>query len=365
MSDTLALKYRPQKFSDMVGHPIISTVLEKMVEAKAIPNGLLFSGPSGVGKTTAARILAKELNPTASAESVIEIDAASHGGVADVRELTDRLLYSSGGDYRVVIIDECHSMTRDAFNALLITLEEPPEGTVFILVTTEPYQVPKNVRGRLLNYEFNAVTAEDIYLRLKWIQEQESIEADDNLLSMIASQAQGDVRRSVMLLDQTVIAGIRTAEDYRKSLGEVDFAPVLIASMMTGDYGLIFSNLDKVIYKVGNPSVVSSQILEAFRDMLILKTGGDIHRSGSALNNRKSIAARLDSQRIISGQKLLWDLKTRIKVSDDLRTDLELALVLLSDILTRNNPSVSKKPEVMESTSQPLTPEQMKSFTKL
>lgn len=357
MVQSLANKYRPKKFSEMVGQPIIATVLSRMVTTDRVPPALLFSGPSGTGKTTAARILASEL---ASAD-VIEIDAASKGKVDDIRQLRNMLTYSAGTSHRLILIDEVQSMMSAAFNALLEALEEPPEGVIFVLVTTEPFSLPEAVRYRPIGFEFNSVTAEQIFARLKFVAEAEGIDADDSLLSLLASESQGNVRRAIMMLELAHIGEFKTAAEYRKAQGASDYAPVLLAALLSGDHGLIFENLDKVIHKVGNPSIIATEILKTFADMLILKSGGDIHKSGRALEYRKTLSSRIDSQRVLSACKLLWDLKTKIKVTDDLRGDLELALILLSDILTKNNPNAVrvKKPEQ----SQPMTADDMKEFT--
>lgn len=273
-------------------------------------------------------------------------------------EAEDHLFLAGEG---AQVTHNCQSMMSAAFNALLEALEEPPEGVIFVLVTTEPFSLPEAVRYRPIGFEFNSVTAEQIFARLKFVAEAEGIDADDSLLSLLASESQGNVRRAIMMLELAHIGEFKTAAEYRKAQGASDYAPVLLAALLSGDHGLIFENLDKVIHKVGNPSIIATEILKTFADMLILKSGGDIHKSGRALEYRKTLSSRIDSQRVLSACKLLWDLKTKIKVTDDLRGDLELALILLSDILTKNNPNAVrvKKPEQ----SQPMTADDMKEFT--
>lgn len=363
LAEALANKYRPTKFDEMIGQPMTARVLEKMVETHSVPRTLLFSGPSGVGKTTAARILARALNN--GDVGVKEVDGASHGLVANVREIMDNLVYSSGGQYRILIIDEAHSLSKDAFNALLKKLEEPMESVVIILVTTEPFKIPETVLSRLFTFEFHAVSAENVYQRMKFVTETENIQVDERLMAFLSSEAQGNVRKALMLLDQVILSEIKTVEGYKEATGETDFAPILLASMLTNDYSLIYETLEKVIYKVGNPSVVSTKLLELFRDILILRAGGQLRMSGTPFNNRKSLASRLDSQRILSACKLLWDLKTRIRVSDDLKSDLELSLVLMSDIMTKGNTKIAPKTEKMTTDSRPMTAEELKQFTQV
>ena len=182
MADPLHLKYRPQTFADIIGQRFHTVVLGRMVELDQVPQGLLFSGPSGTGKTTTARIIAAGLK----ASDVIEVDAASNGGVAEVRKLLDVVKYSTGGSYRVVILDEAHSITKQGFEVLLKTLEEPPPATIFVLLTTEPHKIPPAVLSRLLEFQFRSVTAAAILDRLKFIVAQEGLETDIRLLAHLA-----------------------------------------------------------------------------------------------------------------------------------------------------------------------------------
>lgn len=358
MTEPLATKYRPTSFQEIVGQRHTAVILSQMVEKDAVPLGLLFSGPSGSGKTTVARILAHALG---SDLDIIEIDAASNGGVSEVRSLIERLRYSSGGEHRIIIIDEAHSMSRDAFNALLKTLEEPPSGAVFVLVTTEPEKLPEVVLTRLIDFSFSRVSPSDIFDRLVVIASKEGIEMPMDLLQLVAEHANGNVRAAIMTLDKLARAGVNDVESYVESLRENDFAPALVAALMTGDAELIYSQIDELFLTVSNPASITANIVHLFSELWVLRSGGTIRRSGVSLAKRKELALRLESERIFAAAKLLWDLKTRIRVTDDARGNLELALMLIAEVFTRGKqipqkeaPSVPPQPIAQPVESRPV-----------
>ncbi len=221
----LARKYRPQTFEDMIGQAHIATTLTNALKSGKIAHAYLFSGPRGVGKTTAARILAKALNcakgPTAvpcnSCDSceriaqgqemidVLEIDAASNRGIEEIRELRENVRYAPARSrYKVYIVDEAHQITHDAFNAFLKTLEEPPEHAVFILATTEHQKIPATILSRCQLFRFKRVSVEDIAARLEWILTQEKIKVEQTGVLRLARAAGGAVRDALSLLDQAL-----------------------------------------------------------------------------------------------------------------------------------------------------------------
>lgn len=344
MKESLASKYRPKSFSEMIGQPLTAVVLSRMVEAGEVPDGLLFSGPSGTGKTSAARVLAAELNGSADDLSVIEVDAASNGGVADVRSLIESLRYSSGSKHRIVIYDEAHSMSRDAFNALLKTLENPPTGTIFVMVTTEPEKIPETVQTRLTEFQFYRVSPGDIVTRLGKIAKAENIEASPELLSILTERASGNVRTAITSLDQVSRAQITTADEFTSFLRETDTAPVLFSALLTGDPAKFYAAFDEIMLSVGNASVVAAQLSKLIRDLYVLKAGGTLQLSGTRAQARSNIAQRVDTDRLFMASRILWDLKTRIRVSDDPRGNLEIALMLIAEAITRGKTPVATAP---------------------
>src|SRR5215470_12405900 len=224
MYQVIARKYRPQAFGELMSQEHVKTTLENAITQRRIAQGYIFSGQRGTGKTTVARIVARCLNciegPTAtpcgvcascteiasgSAIDVIEIDAASNRGINEMRELRESVRFRPARDrYKVFIIDEAHQITNEAFNALLKTLEEPPEWVVFILCTTESHKIPATIQSRCQQFSFRSVDFDVVLARVKWICEQEGIEADEETLGVITLAGEGSVRDSLSALDQAI-----------------------------------------------------------------------------------------------------------------------------------------------------------------
>ena len=227
MSVSLYRKYRPQDFSSVVGQKAAVDVLTSSITKKRVGHAYLFSGSRGCGKTSIARIFAKALNCTnrqdyepcgkcvnceaiTAGESldVIEIDGASNNGVENIRGLRENVtLAPFSAKYKVYIIDEVHMLSQGAFNALLKTLEEPPEYVVFILATTEPHKVPVTIRSRCQHIPFHSISPEDVYTRLKFVCESEGVKAESDALYELARQADGALRDGLSLLEQVIAAG--------------------------------------------------------------------------------------------------------------------------------------------------------------
>lgn len=351
MRETLALKYRPRTFSDITGQKATRVVLREFVRKDEVPPGLLFHGVRGTGKTTAGRILAAALNCEAEERpctqcaeckaivagnslSVLELDAASNGNVGAIRNLTEQLRYSVGGKYRVVLLDEAHSMSREAFDALLKTLEEPPPGTIFVLLTTEKGRIPETVESRLMPFEFQRISVAEIVSRLDYICQQEGFNVTPELLVHIAERSRGGLRDSVMTLDQVTRVGVRTPEEFALLIGEVDFAPDLVSAMLDGDVGRAMEVLDGQLTRSGDMAMLSSQIVYCLRDLLVLHSGGKIASQGRALEVRRALVARTSAASVFAAMRVLWELKTKVRHGDDLRAALELAVVVCLQALS-------------------------------
>src|ERR1700719_4858769 len=224
MYQVIARKYRPQSFAELIGQEHVRTTLENAISQQRIAHGYILSGQRGTGKTTVARILARCLNciqgPTitpcgvcascleiagGSGMDVIEIDAASNRGINEMRELRENVRFRPARDrYKVFIVDEAHQITSEAFNALLKTLEEPPEWAVFILCTTEVHKIPTTIASRCQQFSFRSVDFAEVVERMEWICKQEGIQADAEALSVLAQAGEGSVRDSLSALDQAI-----------------------------------------------------------------------------------------------------------------------------------------------------------------
>lgn len=290
-------KYRPQTLETLVGQEHIKKTLTSAIELGKISHAYLFTGPRGTGKTSTARILAKSLNckngptvhPCGECESckditnsipidVIEIDAASNRKVEDAQNILEKVQYVPvNGKYKIYIIDEVHMLTNHAFNALLKTLEEPPENVIFILATTEVHKVLDTIKSRCQRFDFRRITTDDIVKHLRYISDKEKINITEDALFAIAKNSAGGMRDSISLLDQLSILGISkeiTVDDVNAVLGRISFDTLLnlsnkIISSSSSEAIEILNN----IYNSGNePLQILTNLSEYFKNLLIVKT---------------------------------------------------------------------------------------------
>ena len=218
----LAVKYRPTTFEDVIGQDLNTKILSRQIEQKDLPVGYLFSGGSGVGKTTVARILASKLDA-----EVIEIDGASNNSVDNVRQIRDNTkLHSISSNGKVYIIDEAHMLSKGAFNALLKTLEEPPKGVLFILATTEPEKLPATIHSRLQHFKFSRVHWEKIEKRLEYIVEQEEEKIGGDVIQYIAKLADGGVRSAIGILEKAMKLDDPGIEEITELAGAVNYRKI-------------------------------------------------------------------------------------------------------------------------------------------
>ncbi|MCE2255837.1 DNA polymerase III subunit gamma/tau [Streptococcus thermophilus] len=300
MYQALYRKYRSQTFGEMVGQKVISTTLRQAVESGKISHAYLFSGPRGTGKTSAAKIFAKAMNcpnqvdgepcnhcdicrdiTNGSLEDVIEIDAASNNGVDEIREIRDKSTYApSRATYKVYIIDEVHMLSTGAFNALLKTLEEPTENVVFILATTELHKIPATILSRVQRFEFKSIKQGAIKEHLASILEKEGLTFDDEALTIISRHAEGGMRDALSILDQALSLSAdnnvsqSVAEEITGSIG-LTALDSFVASVRNQDTTKALSNLETLFDNGKSMSRFATDLLEYFRDLLIVKAGGE------------------------------------------------------------------------------------------
>ena len=289
-------KYRPQKLEEIVGQEHIKKALANAIAMNKISHAYLFTGPRGTGKTSTARIFAKSLNciegPTISPcgvcenciditnsvpMDVIEIDAASNRKVEDAQNILEKVMYAPvNSRYKIYIIDEVHMLSNTAFNALLKTLEEPPENVIFILATTEVHKVLDTIKSRCQRFDFRRITTDDIVKHLRYISDKEGINITDDALFTIAKNSAGGMRDSIALLDQLSILDSGNAistEDINALLGRISFDTLKALSD-----AIVKSNPQEAItvleniYNSGNePTQILTNLLDYFKNMLIVK----------------------------------------------------------------------------------------------
>ncbi len=271
----LYLKWRPQNFDDVIGQEHITRTLQNSIQMNRIRHAYLFSGPRGTGKTSTARLLAHALGSRDM--DLIEIDAASHTGVDDVRDLRDKIQFMPAeGQYKVYIIDEVHRFSGSAFDALLKTLEEPPDHAIFVLATTEIDKVPDTIKSRCLQFEFRRVALREVADRLMMIAEAEGLHIDRDALELIARYGTGSVRDSISLLDQIVSDPDEhiTLGLAQKILGTANNEAVgqLADAILNGDAVTGLHLINDAVDSGSDPHQLGQQLVEYLRNVLLAQT---------------------------------------------------------------------------------------------
>jgi DNA polymerase III subunit gamma/tau len=295
---SLYRKYRPQNFDELLGQEHVSRTLKNALTEGRVAHAYLFTGPRGTGKTSTARILAKALNcvngPTpdpcgkcasciaitdGSSLDVFELDAASHSGVDETREILSGVpLATAGGNKKVYVIDEVHMLTTQSFNALLKTLEEPPEHVIFVLATTDPHKVLPTIVSRTQRFDFRRITVEDLEAHLADIAKRESIDIDPEALTVIARHAEGSARDALSALDQlSSLEDSVSVEDADKLLGDRDEDALveLFDAIATHEVGTVFTKLHSLIAQGSDPRQLAFAAMDHARALLLVSTARD------------------------------------------------------------------------------------------
>ena len=346
MYQVIARKYRPQTFSELISQEHVKTTLENAISQNRIAHGYIFSGQRGTGKTTVARILARCLNceqgPTAnpcgkcascleiaagSGMDVIEIDAASNRGINEMRELRENVRFRPARDrYKVFIVDEAHQITSEAFNALLKTLEEPPEWVVFMLCTTESHKIPSTIASRCQQFSFRSVDFAELVARMEWIIQQEGIQADPEVLSVLAQAGEGSVRDSLSALDQAIACCGNTleAKQVRELLGmfSLESLGIVAAALAEGDSKKMLDVVAELEANGRSLQHFARELARYFRNLLVVRIEGK--------PTRLVAASPPEQERM---------LKAAAPFSEDDQTrDLKLALDLFRDLQSSLQP---------------------------
>lgn len=278
MGQALYRDYRPKSFDDVIGQDHITKTLKNAVASGKISHAYLFTGPRGVGKTSVARILAHEVNQISYNDEsihldIIEIDAASNRRIDEIRDLRDKVrIAPAQAKYKVYIIDEVHMLTREAFNALLKTLEEPPAHCIFILATTEAHKLPETIISRTQRFEFKSVGPQDTTEHLQTIAKQEKINITPEALQILAKWGGGSFRDSISYLDQLSSYGKKIeAEDVRNLLGlpAQDQIAELVSCLAEGDSAELLNILRKIEQQGVKASAVAKELSSDLRQQVI------------------------------------------------------------------------------------------------
>ena len=359
MYKALYRKYRPAAFSDMVGQEHVRSVLRRQCETGRISHAYLFCGTRGTGKTTSAKILAKAVNclqpvngepcgkcaaclsiENGTATDVLELDAASNNKVDDIRAICDELIYPPAVlNKRVYIIDEVHMLTASAYNALLKTLEEPPEHVIFVLATTELNKIPPTILSRCQRFEFRRVPASDIARRLLYVAGREGFVLDEEAALLIARLADGSVRDGFSLLESCIEAADGGAIDkavVSSQLGIAEDKTIteLFRAVSKRDILACLSLLDEYYASAKSLSVLLDDMLSAVRDMLYVKLGGKTENlmSDADLNELVSLSALFENDRLAYFASVAEEARNRlVGHAMNKRLITELALIKLCD----------------------------------
>ena len=357
MYQVIARKYRPQSFGELVSQEHVKTTLDNAINQRRIAHGYIFSGQRGTGKTSVARIMARCLNcvegPTSvpcnvcasckeitsgGAVDVIEIDAASNRGINEMRELRESVRYRPARDrYKVFIVDEAHQITNEAFNALLKTLEEPPEWVVFILCTTESHKIPTTIASRCQQFSFRSVDFDELLRRMEWICAQEGITADPEALAVLAHVGEGSVRDSLSALDQAIACCGSTlhAPEVRALLGmfSQDAMNQVTTALLASDSARMLDIVDELERKGANLQHFCRELARHIRNLLVAKISGEgtrlIAASPKEKKNMAAVAAQFSEMDLTRYLQVTLDVFKDLQYSLQPRLHLEIGLLKL------------------------------------
>lgn len=351
-------KFRPSEFADVKGQDHIITTLQNQIKADRIGHAYLFCGTRGTGKTTVAKIFAKAVNcehpvdgsPCGECEmcrsiaasmsmNVIEIDAASNNGVDNIREIREEVTYRpTEGRYKVYIIDEAHMLSPGAFNALLKTLEEPPEYVIFILATTEVHKIPITIMSRCQHYDFKRISIETITDRMKELMDTEHVEVEDKALRYIAKAADGSMRDALSLLDQCIafyMGQKLTYDNVLEVLGAVDtdIFSKLLRKVIERDVASVLDVVDDLVMQGRELPQLAADFTWYLRNLLLVKTSDNIEEvldvSTENMAQLREEAQMIEPDMLFRYIRIFSELSNQLKYATQKRVMLEVALIKL------------------------------------
>lgn len=353
---SLYRKYRPKTFEDVIGQDHITKTLQNQIMNNHIGHAYLFTGTRGTGKTSIAKIFARAVNclspvngsPCGKCENclnlqkdndinIIEMDAASNNKVDDVREIREKVKFLPvGAKYKVYIIDEVHMLTDSAFNALLKTLEEPPEHIIFILATTEVHKLPQTILSRCVRFDFHLVSVEDLVKHLRKIFDKENIKYDEESLKLIATAGEGSVRDTLSIADSiaSYAQGNITKEQTLEILGTTDYELILsfFKEIKDREVGNILALIDKIEKEGKNLAVFAKDLSKHARNLLVCKTCKDANK---ILNLPDDVFEKFQEQADLFDEKdLIRYMQVFSSAENELRYTLSVRLLLETTCLT-------------------------------
>ncbi len=327
MIEPLALKYRPRTFQEVIGQKVTRVVLAKMVSQDSLPASLIFGGVRGTGKTSTARIVSRAINCTARVQEyepcgrcdecvvenplwMVEVDAATYGGVDKLRELVDDAQFTAGGHWKVYILDEVHAISVAGFQVLLKILEEPPPRTTFILVTTEPEKIPDTIGTRSMMFNFTALTIEEINQRIVTVALAEHIALGDGSSRWLAEQADGGMRDALMLLDQVSRVHEGKGEVTIKLLDEIFTSRSpgpWIEALLSGNPAKAIVAAEEMVGVYGGVGALVDAGLVFLRDVVVGKSLGR-----HLTEEQGQLASRMTVNEVIRMIRQLWTLRVEV-----------------------------------------------------
>ncbi len=376
-SEVLYRKWRSRTFSELVGQDHVTTTLLNALSTGRVAHAYLFTGPRGTGKTSMARLLAKAINclnnggagepcndcdvclsiSEGRAMDVVEIDAASNSKVDDVRDLIEKVDFKpSVGRKRIYIVDEVHMLSTSAFNALLKTLEEPPDHIVFILATTEAHKLPATILSRCQRFDFRRIPMDAMVARLEYIAGEETIEPESGVLTLLARESRGSLRDAANLLDQLIVfyGSSPQVSQARQMLGVTDESQIeeLVGHLADGDVGGGFATVQRLSDRGVDPKQLSRDVTEFLRDMVHLKAGGSISgRDGESVAVMEKIVARRSLGDLVRMLRIFAEADFRPDGPPSLPLELAIVEVCNDPAMAVSAPSAESRAEVRQSSS--------------